>query len=270
VDLARGPLSAAWLRLGAALRRLAGAGVRYSGAYRSWEEASAAARGWDRTNILEGVAAAVAKVERGEAVSERDSITLDHFDYSFPVMAALLKASLESAGAISVLDFGGSLGSSYRQFRAFAPAVGVQWHVVEQENFVHRGKSEFETAGLRFFLTPEEAASRSHPQVVLLSGVLQFLENPYETLIRLSAIGSRYLILDRTPFSALAEDRLTVQRVPPAIYEASYACRIFSHARMMSSLPDWNLLADFASPDGWAVAGGLCFRYGGMLLQRKP
>jgi putative methyltransferase (TIGR04325 family) len=124
---------------------------------------------------------------------------------------------------------------------------------------------------LHFSFTAEEAAAQARPDVVLLSGVLQFLEEPYQVLDRLTSTGARYMILDRTPFSPGAEERLTVQQVSPEIYEASYACRIFSYDRMLSSLTArWELLTDFPSPDGWAKAGTLCFRYGGLLLRRRP
>jgi putative methyltransferase (TIGR04325 family) len=270
MDLACSALSALRLRASDVLGRLRGPAIRYSGSYPTWNEAKASAQGWEQAEILEKVASAAAKVARGEAASERDSVTFEHIDYAFPVMAALLRAALENGGRISVLDFGGSLGSSYRQFRAFAPArVEVQWYVVEQETFVRRGKSEFESDGLHFCLSAEEAAARSRPDVVLVSSVLQYLDRPDEALKRLSLTGSRYMVLDRTPFSAASEDRLTVQHVPPEIYEASYACRIFSYSRFMSSLAGWDVIADFPSLDGWCVAGSLCFRHAGMLLRRK-
>jgi putative methyltransferase (TIGR04325 family) len=271
MDLSCSALTALRLRAGDFLGRLRGPATRYSAPYPTWNEAKASAGGWEQAQILEKVAGAVAKVLRGDAASERDSVTFQHIDYAFPVMAALLRAALENGGRISVLDFGGSLGSSYRQFRSFAPRdVELQWQVVEQEGFVRRGRSEFESESLHFHSTVEEAAGRSRPDVVLLSSVLQYVDDPYETLDRLARTGSRYMILDRTPFSSAAEDQATVQRVPPQIYEASYACRIFSYGRMLSSLAArWELLADFPSPEGWAIAGGLCFRYGGMLLRRK-
>lgn len=244
--------------------------VSYSGDYATWSAAASAAGGWARSEILDKVEAAVVKVERGEAAAERDSSTLDEVEYAFPVMAALAKAAMERGGTLSVLDFGGALGSSYRQFRAFCgrSMPRVRWHVVEQEGFVHRGRARFQTEELRFSATPDEAAAEAPPDIVLLSSVLQYLEDPYGMLERLARAGSRHLVIDRTPLSADAEDRITVQHVPPRIYRASYACRVFSYARLRSALAGWRFVADFPSDDGWAVANGLFFRYGGMLLER--
>jgi len=214
----------------------------------------------------------MAKVARGDAACERDSVTFAEPDYPFPILAGLLRAALENGRTLAVLDFGGSLGSTYYQCRCLFPeGFEVDWYVVEQEHFVRRGKNQFETERLHFCFSANEVAARTRPDVVLLSSVLQFLERPYDTLRELSGVGSRYLLVDRTPFSSAPQDRLTVQRVPPAIYAASYPCRIFSRDRFVSALQgEWAAIAQFASGDGWAVADGHCFRYGGMLFKRRP
>jgi putative methyltransferase (TIGR04325 family) len=270
VELACPRPEALRLRLARLLAPASGGMVSYSGDYATWNEAVAAAGGWARDEILDKVEAAVAKVERGEAAAERDSSTFDEVQYSFPVMAALARAAAERGGSLSVLDFGGALGSSYRQFRAFCGASmpQVRWSVVEQEGFVQRGRARFQTEHLRFHSTPEEAAAESPPDVVLLSSVLQYLDDPYAMLERLGRAGSRHLVIDRTPLSSGAADRITVQRVPPRIYRASYACRVFSYARLREALAGWRFLADFPSDDGWASVDGHFFRYGGLLLER--
>ena len=55
--------------------------------------------------------------ERG--VYERDSVLFDTIRYSWPLLSDLLRAASEDQNHLSVLDFGGSLGSSYYQNRVF-------------------------------------------------------------------------------------------------------------------------------------------------------
>ena len=43
---------------------------------------------------------------------------------------------------VNILDFGGSLGSSYFQNRKLLEGIPVEWNVVEQANFVDYGRRE--------------------------------------------------------------------------------------------------------------------------------
>ena len=54
-------------------------------------------------------------------------------------------------GVLSVLDFGGSLGSTYYQNKKFLDSLDdVSWNIVEQKHFVDAGKEDFEDERLRF------------------------------------------------------------------------------------------------------------------------
>jgi putative methyltransferase (TIGR04325 family) len=255
------------------MRGICGIGISFSGNYASWGEALADASGYDADEILNRVDAATSKVASGEAAYERDSVVFDQISHSFPVLAGLLRAAIENGNRLTVLDFGGSLGSSYRQCRPFLAVVPrLEWRIVEQENFVRRGRERFENDQLRFFMSLSEAvaAERGSVDVVLLSSVLQYLERPFESLKELYEVGSRYLIIDRTPFANIGTDRLVVQRVPSSIYPASYPCWIFSRPTFMQSLePAWEVLANFFSTDGRWIAGRVNFEFSGLILRRR-
>ncbi len=62
---------------------------------------------------------ATRKVVAGEAVYERDSVVFDHLEYAWPLLACLLQIAAERR-SLRVIDFGGSLGSSWRQNRRFS------------------------------------------------------------------------------------------------------------------------------------------------------
>lgn len=69
--------------------------------------------------ILERVKQATDKIRSDEAVYRRDSIFFEKVQHSCPVLTGLLRAAGKNGNQLSVLDFGGSLGSSYYQCRDF-------------------------------------------------------------------------------------------------------------------------------------------------------
>src|SRR5450755_262798 len=96
-----------------------GPGVVYSGDYPSFAEARARSNGYEASVILERTRTALHRVLRGEAAFERDSVTFDKLELQWPLLAMLLRVAAENGGQLSVLDFGGSLGSTYYQCRGF-------------------------------------------------------------------------------------------------------------------------------------------------------
>jgi putative methyltransferase (TIGR04325 family) len=103
---------------------------------------------------------------------------------------------------------------------------------------------------------------------VLLSGVLQYLPAPSEVMKKIQESAVRYIIIDRTPFSDLDSDHITIQHVPKSIYVASYPCWIFSRLNLTQRFgPSYQLLAEFDSSDGRARTEHIDFSFGGMILR---
>jgi putative methyltransferase (TIGR04325 family) len=238
---------------------------------RTWSEARAASTGYDLPAILERVTDAALKVKRGEAVYERDSVLFDRIEYSWPVLAGLMWAAARNAGRLSVLDFGGSLGTSYFQNRKFLRDLPVRWRVVEQPHFVEVGRQRFAEGGLEFFGSIDEAVAAGAPDIVMFGGSLQFVERPFEVLEHVARIPHKLLILDSTPFAEIDEDRVCVQHVPPSIYSASYPSHVFSRPTFERWLAarGWTLLESFDTPGGeFTTDRGLRLALKGMLLSR--
>lgn len=256
------------------LKPLLKRGIYYSGNYPDWATASAHASGYDSAMILERVKGATEKIIAGVAKYERDSVVFEKVQHSFPVLAGLLRAAGENGNQLSVLDFGGSLGSSYYQCRDFLSILPLlKWGVVEQENFVKCGRGQFETEHLKFFYTIAACIQQAKPNVALLSSVLQYLPEPYVVLDELINSDIPYVIIDRTTFSENEKDRIAVQHVPPSIYAASYPCRIFGTQSLLSVFRGhYEVLADFDSNwDGSRseICSGLEFTSGGMILRKN-
>jgi putative methyltransferase (TIGR04325 family) len=244
----------------------------HRGDYPDWVSATAVAEGYDAANILEIQRAAMRKVRDGQAAYERDSVLFDEIEYFFPMLASLLLIAARAKNRLSVLDFGGALGSSYYQNRGMLSHLEtLSWHVVEQAHFVAAGQTEFQNDQLRFFPTMGESAVVSRPDVVLLSSVLQYLEDPVATLAQVAKLEADYILVDRTPILDEGPERIVVQTVPPSIYPASYACRLLAPGTIEAALaPAYRTVYRFeAQVGGSIIVDEQVARHRGMLLQRE-
>lgn len=247
-------------------------GVIWDGDYSTWNEALAASTGYDSDNILQKVKESTLKVKHGEAVFERDSVIFDKSHYSWPILTALMLTAARNKGKLDVLDFGGSLGSTYFQNRQFLSGLPeLHWSVIEQPKFVTCGRECIEDDYLKFYKYIEECLAERKPNVILLSSVLQYLEAPHSILLKLMNVGAEYLIIDRTPFLKSEKDRIVVQYVPSQIYAASYPCWLFSRSLIQKIFnSNWDLLAEFDCPEGLVKSTtGIEFTFNGLIFQSK-
>ncbi|WP_285010390.1 methyltransferase, TIGR04325 family [Pedobacter faecalis] len=221
----------------------------WSGDYPSWDAVSALSGGYDQDVILDRVGSALMKVKMGEAVYERDSALFDEPEIPYSILGYILASAATSGRALHILDFGGSLGSSYFQLRRYLPeATCASWNVVEQPHFVAVGKRDFEDERLKFFNSIEECLSCTVVDLVLLSSVVQYLQHPHEFLDRLAGYGFPFLLFDRTAVHHVKRDRLTLQVVPPSIYEATYPAWFLNQERFLAHFfSQYTLIAEFPS-----------------------
>lgn len=251
---------------------LAPGAIHYAGRYPDWRTARAAATGYDVPSILEKALHAAREVKAGRAAYERDSVLFDAVQYSWPVLAALLYAASRSAGRLSVLDFGGAFGSSYHQNKAFLRHLPhLRWSVVEQPHFVAAGQAELQDDVLRFYASVEQCLEREQPNVWLLSGVVQYLEDPFGFLASMGRWAIPFAVLDRVLLLRSGATRITVQTVPPQIYEASYPCWVFNEAELEAAVAGtFDVLARFDSHVGSVVQlEDAVARYAGALVEKR-
>ena len=246
-------------------RSLLGA-VRFSGDYGSWEEAAGKCNGYSADAILERVSRAASIVKRGEGAYEQDGRVFESREYVWPVLANLLWIAGQRQQSLHVLDFGGSLGSTYyRHLPCLRRLRDLKWSVVEQPNFVREGQLHFQDERLRFFEDIASCVAWSRPDVVLLSGVIQYLPHPHRFLADLREHALDFLLFDRTPFIERERDRLCLQQVGAANYPASYPAWFFSREAFLASFGQaYRLLEEFGSEDHANIPS----EYGGLLLER--
>jgi putative methyltransferase (TIGR04325 family) len=213
-------------------------GWGWFGDFPTWEAAERVCTGYDAAAIFEKVHAASLAVKRGEAAYERDSVLFDKPEYD-DFLIKCLKKVMDTEGYLSVVDFGGALGSYYFQHRDFLKTLPkVQWTVVEQSQFVSIGKRDFEDATLKFAEKIDDVAPPQYlkPNLLLCATTLQYLEKPYDWLTHFGATQVPYLLLDNVLFSGRATDRLTQQIVHPNCYKASYPCWFLSENKFKNQL----------------------------------
>jgi putative methyltransferase (TIGR04325 family) len=245
---------------------------RFYGNYSNWEAAAAQCVGYQSQLILDKVLDSTLKVKRGEAAFERDSVLFETIEYRWPVIAGLMWGAAQFGGRLDVLDFGGALGSSYFQSRAFLKGLRqVRWSVVEQAHYVEAGIRHIQDDTLRFYHSIADCCAVGQPNSALLSSVLQYLPQPENVIRDVDSSRISILIVDRTPLCDASEDQICIQRVPTSIYPASYPMRVFSRNRIMKLLEkNWDTVADVLSPEGVVSDGvGHEIEFRTLLLKRK-
>lgn len=209
----------------------------WEGDFSSWNDAQQLCSGYNDSAILEKCKHALLQVKKGEVAYQRDAVVFDKIQYNWGLLAFLQHVSILSKGKLSILDFGGSLGSSYYANISFLKAVPeLDWSIVEQENFVKCGKDFFEDNNLKFYFSISECLKYQSPNVVLISAALQYLEDPFKLLDEISNSTIEYIILDRLSLCDEINNILTIQNVPPTFYKSTLAHWFFSRDKILAKL----------------------------------
>ncbi len=249
------------------LRRIKNGRIGLSGDYSDWQTALNKCTGYDSSVIFLKVYDALLKVRRGEAVYERDSVLFDEIQYSWPLLAGLMWVAAQGGGKLNIVDFGGSLGSTYFQNINFLKNLPeVLWNVVEQKHYVASGQKDFQTEELKFYYSLEECCVDNQPRAILFSGVLQYLEKPYAILEEIRQRNFDFILIDRTPFSEISKDKIVIQKVPPQIFDDSYPCWIFSEEKFRNFYKDYKIIADFFGFEGEITGKS---RFKGFFIKRQ-
>jgi putative methyltransferase (TIGR04325 family) len=253
------------------VRRARASKYGWSGDYSNWEQAVQHSSGYDAANIPEKVKSAALKIRNGQAAYERDSVLFDQIEYSWPLLSGLLWAAAQNKGKLHVADFGGSFGSSYYQNKKFLDRLEpVAWSIVEQAGFVACGRESFQDSVLRFYYTVEECMKeRGVPDILVLSCVLPYLGDPYVILKEMLAWQIPHILIDYTFFNYEDRDRISIQKVPPEIFEASIPCWFLDYSKVKACLqPAYEIVSEHTN-DTNILLDGKKIPYRGLLLKRK-
>ena len=232
--------------------------------YNSWQESKNECTGYEEASILEKVKDSLLKIKNGEAVYERDSVIFNEKQYSEELLVALLDIAVKNNFELNVLDFGGSLGSTYYQNKSRLTEIkSLKWNIVEQTHFVKVGNESFADHELNFYYTIEDCLLENNVNVVILSGVLQCIEHSNELIEKIISSNIPNIIVDRTALIKGNKGRISKQVVPDWIYKASYPIHFFNEKELVSQFTkDYKLVNDFDSfcdADYTIADGATCY-----------
>jgi putative methyltransferase (TIGR04325 family) len=245
------------------LLRLGLGGNRFTHGFESFESASKKSSGYEASEITSQLVEATRKVQAGEFAYERDGFLFQEIQYSWPLLASLLATPREGQ-LLRVLDWGGSLGSTFRQNRKVFESAGIKlrWVVVEQPHLAQIGELEFAEEALQFKSNLEDF-KKGDFDVVLFASSICYVPNAESVLASVAALSPKCLIFDRTPEAAGKEDFFGVQKVGSKIYRASYPIRSFGRGKIESILkPTYKKLLEWEcdlQPDPQTVSKGYFF-----------
>jgi putative methyltransferase (TIGR04325 family) len=158
--------------------------LRFRGAYATFEEATAAVR-------------------RGTPVGyDNDAILLRDFDLmcqtkleDYPVLFWLRRlAPLTRV----LLDAGGHMGTKYRAFRSYLNLDDeIEWIVYDLPGMVRAGRQRAEDEDLSKLQFVDTLAEAPDADVLLASGLLQYLNIPFCDLLRQLPAKPRHLLLNK-------------------------------------------------------------------------
>lgn len=203
----------------------------YFNRYETWEaalnESIRLGSSYESAYIVDQVDRATQKVRNGEAVYEQDGVCYYQNNNNYELLASILYANSQLKH-MNVVDYGGALGSTYFRYSTILDKINVDWTVVEQKHFVERGKMHVPEVKFRYNVD-ECFDQGSQPNVLLLSSVIMYLDDPYGMLKNMLSHPFNYIIVDESAFlyGEDADDMLVLQHVPPQIYNAIYPCWLF-------------------------------------------
>jgi len=228
----------------------------FEGKFESWDAAAAACNtaGYAEQNIFQKTLNSVLAVKNGDAVFERDSVLFNEIQYSWPLLSAILLAAANTRDELRILDFGGSLGSTYFQNKKFLELIPhkVSYGVVEQAHYIDLGNEKISDNKLCFFKSIEDyMAVLGSPHIVILNGVLQYVNNYVQILQDVLSHNIKFICVDRTPFVSEGGERIMIQNVSEPIYRARYPHRFFSKSKFLANFTNhgYEVLEGFKAID---------------------
>lgn len=268
-----------WLRsicpplIWTALSRFKNPSILYLGNFKNWDDASRFTSGYDDNIILKKVDNASFQVVSGHASFERDGIVFKKPEYPFYILFPMALAALRNNNQLSILDYGGSLGSSYWLCRPLLTELQtINWTIVEQKHYVSLGREKYENQELKFYEEIKQIPDEELPKIALLSSVIQYIKDPECVLNQIKGLASiNDILIDRTPFCQNLNHRILIQKIPTSIYKASYPLWIFSYEKFLKMFDDqWELVENKLSPEGVIkTQSGEIFEYRYLWFRRK-
>jgi len=245
----------------------------WKGNYATYSDAQKNTTSYAADHILQKIITTTTKVKNKEIVYERDGIAYDKLLHNFPMLSTLLFIASQNDSELTIIDFGGSLGTTYYQNKPYLSNLKkLTWCIIEQPNYVQAGKENFENDELKFYYNLEDCLKENTPQLVMFCGVIQYIESYKAVVESIASYKIPYLLIDYIAYNSGKHDRYAIQHVPPVFYgaPASYACIFFGKDKFYALLQQhYKLVFDYIADNDEYYLQLQPFKYEGVLWKLK-
>lgn len=171
--------------------------IRLNSIFLTYSDALNYSDGYDNPKIAEMLRSNAQHMLNTPNAYVRDGIVFNCGNYSFALLGAIYAEDRKHD--INVLDFGGNLGSFYYQHIEYLRRGINKWIVIEQSYLVEIAK-EFKFDDKLVYYHDLDKVKYYHFDLIILSSVLPYLEEPYHILKDLLAFRAEFVFIDRTYF----------------------------------------------------------------------
>lgn len=192
---------------------------------RSWEEASAASHGYESNVVIDSM--------YGHETPQGENFSLIVESRQLQILAAL-GVAIQQKDTLRVLDVGGARGEYFELVQILFADTKIDWIVLETPSLVPKTSSSTH-GNSRITWTSDQTSCVGPFDVVLLSSVLQYVQNPYELLQEMSQLTSK-LIINRLPLISGLHDEIAVQHLRMYGRRGSYPAWFFSESKFLESV----------------------------------
>ena len=218
----------------------------YKGPYKKWSQAKHQSSGYNDKKILYRVRNSALIAKNSKNKFEVDSLIFKR-PYRNKFFEKILK-NLSKKKSINIIDFGGSLGSTYYRYKnIFSKKNKLQWSIIEQKSFVKIGKKEFKERNLSFYFNFKDLKLKIKNKkinIFLLSSSIQYIGNYKKIINEINSLNPDHIIFLKTPVNLLNSDRIYIEKVPKDIYGLSYPSWVFSKKKLINSFSNYKIVYD--------------------------
>jgi putative methyltransferase (TIGR04325 family) len=197
---------------------------------KSWGDATSRSSGYQSPQTINSLIGS-------DPVSEQNHVSENLIGSRFQQVASAFLEGVASAQlqtTIRVLDIGGGLGEYFFLLEKIVPSLTVHWTIVETSAVCELAIRTV-PAQTNLVWTDSVDHAEGNFDIVLMSSVIQYVENPYE-LLNIGIEKSNFLILNRCPLTESKKGVVCIQR--PGFFESkgSYPVHMLSEAQLINHL----------------------------------
>jgi len=218
--------------------------LEFSGPYESWDIAYQNSVGYDSKLILDKIKKSIFEVLENKKSYERDGTSFSEK----PLHNTLIK-TLEQIGIKNrtIVDFGGSLGSNYINYRDFFSSNIKTYYIVEQKEICILGREIASKYNLPINYVEKLDEINEKIDIIIFSSSLQYIENWKYLIKLLQNKKPEFILIDRHP---LTDDKSKIWvQLNTNYYEkpVTYPLHIVNEEEFLSEFKGYKLMKKWIS-----------------------